>query len=465
MSRFYLAIYRWAWNVLLPLVQLLARLDGPPGSPAGRGFIPRNWNVTERLGYGWPRAAAETSGQDDGSGIPGSTCGRKMPGKKLWLHCASLGEAKGLWAFARCLPESLAMVLTATTAEGTAFLQARCAEQGPESRFLAVLAPFDHPDIVRRFLASHDAVGLCLYEVELWPHFIAVCRERGLPVVLVSGRLSEKAVRRYRRFGGAGARLLDGLAWIQAQSPMDAQRFGSLTKTEIVTGFDFKAAHFLERGADARAEPAGISRFAFLSLHYRELVLLMPGLPALMNRSGVIIFPRKLREVERFHRLLEPQGFALHSRDPRARHLIVDAMGLIGALLPGCHSAFVGGSLIPIGCHNLWEPLLAETGIHFGPYFHAQQFLAERVLAAGIGRVLKDPAGIGFLPASGPEIPKACRHLVEELRQALDAALVEGGRRIFATFYSVQTLGGDAGANARRDGGKSLLAAGKDKGQ
>jgi 3-deoxy-D-manno-octulosonic-acid transferase len=455
MTRVYFSCYRWAWILALPFIRILSGIDGALRSALGRGFLPAPWRVRERLGSQW-RA------RDTGP--------RSAHPNALWMHCASLGEAKGLWAFANALDGVAGLILTATTAEGFAYLAERCmASSGDASfsdgrRIRAAIAPLDHPGLIRRFLAAHGVIGLCLYEVELWPNTLAVCKESGLPVVLVSGRLTAKAARVYRRFGGAGATLLDGLAWIQAQSPLDAERFAAITRTEILAGFDFKAAHYLgfavmdAMDADPAAEAKGPvrNRFAFVSLHLEELDLLLPGLLELMRRTDLVVIPRKLSELSDFRNRLEPEGFVLHSRDPSARYLLVDTLGKIGSLLPECHSAFIGGSLIPIGCHNLWEPLMAGAKIHFGPHLHHQEYLAGRVIEAGVAEVLEDPGRIASLDAPGPGIPAACRGLVDALRQGLDSALAEGGRRIFATFFSVQTLGGT---------GKRTRAAGIEKGQ
>lgn len=450
-----LALYRFAWTLVLPPIAALDRLDGALRRMAGRRILPSTWRVTERMCY------------------PGSVAPR--PRRALWLHCASLGEAKGLWAFALSLADAPDLALTAATGEGAAWLEARCAEArdglAPERRITAGIAPLDHPAVLRRFLEAHGALGLCLYEAELWPNALAACRQRRLPVALVSGRLSVRAQRRYLRFGRAGARLLDGLAWIQAQSPKDGERFASLTRTEVSIGCDFKAVHFLTSAPKSglapasahslplsrfQAPPGARPRFAFLSLHYRELLLLLPGLPALMERTPLIVFPRKMGELGKFRAILAPLHFRLQSRDPGARHVLVDSMGLVGDLLPSCHSAFVGGGLVRSGCHNLWEPLLAGCRIHFGPHHQAQESLADLIMDRGLGAVLKDPKGIGSLPFPGPEVPDACGNLVRELLQGLDSALSEGGRRIFATFYRQ--------AYAARNGGETTLAAGKDKG-
>ncbi|MDB5049871.1 MAG: 3-deoxy-D-manno-octulosonic acid transferase [Fibrobacteres bacterium] len=429
MMRFHLAVYRWAWHLLLAPALFLNGLDRRLRAMTGIGFIPGTWRVTERAGAG-PGAR------------PAGSAGKRA----LWLHCASLGEAKGMWAFTLSLAEADDIILTANTHDGAAFLERQCAVFSKSSfaaarRIVVSIAPFDHPSVVGRFLERHGVRGLCLYEVELWPHYLSGCRERDLPVALVSGRLTEKAYALYRRFGGAGARLLDGLAWIQAQSPEDAERFRSLTTAEVCLGFDFKAAHYLRHRDLPETIPpqprflGAASRFAFVSLHFSELTLLRPGLARLMERFDLVVFPRKLAEVNRFRSVLEPMGFETHSRNPNARHLLVDALGLVEERLPECGSVFVGGSLIPLGCHNLWEPLLVGAQIRFGPYFENQRTWAGLLLECGIAEVVRDPAALGACPSPSPENATACATLVQDLRQDLESALTDGKRRIFVTFY------------------------------
>ena len=435
MTCFPFFVYRSAWRLLLPPVVVLGGLDRLVRGRIGKGFLPSSWRVTER---------GDAGAGDAAGGRP-----------TLWLHCASLGEAKGMWAFAESLGEPAAMdlLLTATTSDGAGFLERQCAavrKQGPGDarRYRARIAPFDHSAVVRRFLQRQGIRGLCLYEVELWPHYLAACREMRLPVALICGRLTEKAVRRYRRFGGAGARLLDGLAWIQAQSPEDAERFRSVTIAEVAPGFDFKAAHYLaQRPAPRNREDSRIRsragdpkqagskpRFAFISLHFAELAMLEPGFPALMAKFDLMVFPRRMGELGRFRKVLGPMGFQAHSRNPGARHLLVDSMGRVVPLLRECRAAFVGGSLIPLGCHNLWEPLSAGLQIHFGPWF-GNQALAGSLLERGLANILRDPERIGECLPPGPETRAACEALAGELRQGLESALADGGRRIFVTFY------------------------------
>ncbi|MBW8889277.1 MAG: hypothetical protein JF616_16100 [Fibrobacteres bacterium] len=397
----WLWLYRSAWILALPGIRLLARAR----------LLPRNWRVTERLSTDSPWPASM---------------------RPLWMHCASLGEAKGLWTLARALPPDFPVLLTAATAEGIDYLALQCA--GSEASRRTRLAPFDHPGLIDAFLERGGIRGLCLYEAELWPNALAACARRGLPVALAAGRLTPEALRVYRRFGGAALRLLDGMAWIDAQSEGDRSRFAQAVSAPVVSGGDYKALAFLS-GAPSREGPR--SGFAFVSLHLEELRLLLPVLPALQARSGIVVFPRRPGEFEGFDKALGPMGFARASDNPDARHLWVDGFGQVLARLPHCHTAFVGGSLIPHGCHNLWEPLAAGCRILFGPHYSHQRSIADLLLARDLAQVVAEPATLAAWPEPDAGQPVACAAFARELENALGASLQACRERIIATFFPI----------------------------
>jgi 3-deoxy-D-manno-octulosonic-acid transferase len=398
---FWLALYRRAWIPALPGLRMLARAR----------VLPRNWRVTERLSPAspWPKAA-----------------------QPLWLHCASLGEAKGLWSLACALPPEAPLLLTAATPEGSDYLERQCAASGGARR--ARVAPLDHAGLMDAFLVGGGIRGLCLYEAELWPNALSACARHHVPVVLVAGRLTPEALMRYRRFGGTARRLLDRMAWIEAQSERDRDRFAGLTTAPVFTGQDYKAMAFLPGPA---ISGRGRSGFAFVSMHLAELRRILPVLPALQRGNDVIVFPRFRREFPAFAKLLEPSGFSRASLRPDARHLLVDGFGQVMELLPRCHTAFVGGSLIPRGCHNLWEPLASGCRILFGPHYRHQRNLAESLLARGLARMMDDPSELASLPAPAPGHPEACAGLVKEIGNGLEASIRACRERIIATFFSI----------------------------
>lgn len=389
MGDFLLRAYGLAWGAALPPLRLAAALDRIMRVTLGAGFVPARWEASGRLSEG----AARGNLQDT-----------------VWLHGASLGEAKGLWALTEKLPGRL--VLTANTAEGLAFLRER--SRAREDVSVAV-APFDHPALVQAFIDRHGVGSLCLYEIEWWPHFILACARRGIPVLLVAARCPARL--RGRRFW---SRVLGEVSWIQARGDDDASRFRALTSAPVEIGFDFKAAYFLKRSLPRAARR---DRFAFLSLHAAELDFFLPVLPRLMNRHPIAVFPRHLAELARFRAALAPLGFILHSQSPSARHLLVDAYGKVAELLPDCHSVFVGGSLVKAGCHNLWEPLMAGLAIHHGPNVEAQEPLAGRLARKGLAATVTRAEEAESWEAPEPGRAEACARFVEDLKQALEESL------------------------------------------
>lgn len=432
------AAYDAAWRLALGPLRAAAFLDAASRRAAGKGFLPPRWLAERRLQAG-PRPGAQDTPGPSGA-PPGRGTGSHPP--TLWMHAASLGESKGLWALAERLlgdasrPDGTRcrILLTVNTAEALEYLEGAAAARAgasPGADVPAVsVAPLDHPGLVASFLRIQNVVHVCLYEAEIWPNYIRASADRGIPVVLVSGRMTERALARYRLLQGALSGLLDRLDWIMAQGEPDAERFRSLTRTPVAAGPDFKASRYFKDAFPARQAAGGYalpgvpvpssppgSRLAFLSLHLAELDKFRPELPGLMARFPLTVFPRRPAEMAAFRKILEPLGFRLHSRDPGARHVMVDSLGRVPAVLPLCRSAFVGGSLVPLGCHNLWEPLLAGLKIYFGPSFHNQEGLARALLEKGLAETIDGPSGAAAWRDPEPGMASACREFaLEQLR-------------------------------------------------
>jgi 3-deoxy-D-manno-octulosonic-acid transferase len=358
-----LALYRAAWEPALALLRAMAGLE----RLFGENLWPARWRPSERLGL--PRLA---------------------PGPRLWLHAASLGECKGLWAFARTLSSlPCGFVLTANTVEARDFLRARAAEAEDPERWHARLAPPDHPRCVRRFLEAVGARGLVLFEVELWPNFIRESRRANLPVFWISARLTRRAGRRYGRLRSAWRVTLRDIAWTQAHGAREAEALRSSGCEPVEVGGDLRGLSYLDaapREPGAR-EVAAREGFAFVSFHADELDALKKLVAN--TREPVYVLPRKPGEFARFASELAPLGFEPVSKNPRAARQIVDAFGRTGEILARVRGAVVGGSFSGHGGHNLWEPLAAGVPAAIGPRHESQEYLAARLDAQGLLRVVK----------------------------------------------------------------------------
>ncbi|HLP43337.1 MAG TPA: glycosyltransferase N-terminal domain-containing protein, partial [Fibrobacteria bacterium] len=303
-----------------------------------------------------------------------------------------------------------------------------------------------HPAMVARFLADRGVACLCLYEVELWPNYIREASRRRVPVLLVSARLSERATARLGVFPAPWRALLSHMEWIQAQDRLDAERLRALMGggVPIETGFDYKAAYYLRERprAEAADSPPREDRIAFVSLHLGELRLLQPYLQDLMKRHALHVFPRLPQEWPAFRAALLPLGFVLHGREADARHVLVDALGLVARELPRCHSAFIGGSLVERGCHNLWEPLLAGAKVYFGPSVFNQEAMARDLLERGLAERLNDPADVLRWHRPSPGFAAAAREYAARRLQDLEAAEVAFRARLEAVLSRFMLFSG-----------------------
>ncbi|MBF0429852.1 MAG: hypothetical protein HQK83_01125 [Fibrobacteria bacterium] len=312
----------------------------------------------------------------------------------LWFHCASLGEAKGVRGLLGeiTLPANINIITTASTTAGADYLKTARPDNLPPERFMTHVAPLDHPKVLKKFLRAYRVIALILYEMELWPNTINLCTNRQIPILLVSARLSNRAKKIYGLLPQTFTSTLNHFDWIQAQDKENTFRIQTYTKTPVRRGTDFKAAYFLKHSFEHPIQQKQTSTFSFVSLHLRELKILMQILPGLMNTQRVIILPRYQEEMKDFVQLLQPFGIEQSfNYIPGQSHLLITEKGHVMECLNKSRFCFVGGSLIPNGCHNLWEPLTCQNEISFGPHFDNQEYLAHKLLDAKLASVINRP--------------------------------------------------------------------------
>jgi 3-deoxy-D-manno-octulosonic-acid transferase len=346
--------------------------------------------------------------------------GRRLAMPSIWLHAVSVGEVSAAAALVRALharhPDA-PLVLTTATPTGRA-QAATLFGADVEVRFL----PYDTAGSVRRFLARIRPLAAIIMETELWPNLLHECGRRGVPVVFASARLAARSVPRYRRFGtlfSAGLRN----AWVAAQSSADADRFIALgadpARTRVVGNlkFDMQLGEAVaENGRELRRGYLGARPvWTAGSTHEGEEELLL-GAHAVLERAVrgalLVLVPRHPQRFAGVAALLERRGLVFDRRGrsetvrPEAQVLLLDTMGELTAFYAASDVAFVGGSLVPVGGHNLLEPAALGvpviTGTHTQNGPEIARLLIEAggalevadgvALAAAAGRLLADPA-------------------------------------------------------------------------
>jgi 3-deoxy-D-manno-octulosonic-acid transferase len=323
----------------------------------------------------------------------------------LWVHAASVGEILAASHLVDALQaKGHAVVTSASTVTGREVMAA--ARPGLSCR----IAPLDHPWCVDAALARVAPRALVLIETELWPTWIAAAARRGIPVVLVSGRLSDRSFPRYRRLAPLLRRTLAKLSAVGARTPRDRDRFvalGAAPERVTVTG-DLK----LEQGPAPRVLApelsAAIGEVPLLvagSTHAGEETAALAALSAVEAaglRAALLIAPRHLARTGEVVAAVRASGRRLVRRSglPEAPLapgdvLLLDTLGELAAVYARAAAAFVGGTLAPVGGHNVLEPVTARRPVLFGPNTQNVRQAVELLLDAGAGIRVPDAARLG----------------------------------------------------------------------
>ena len=371
--------------------------------------------------------------------------GAAVPGRPVWIHAASVGEVQVAAVLVNGLRErfpATPVLVTAFTPTGIG--RAQALSPPVTTRCL----PYDLPGSARRFLDRVQPRLAIMLETELWPTLYLQCRRKGVPLVIASARLSARSARRYRLLGTLVREAL-AMVTVAAQSEADAERFvsiGAAGDRMHVTGnlkFDFSPPPDIDaRGQRLRAR-YGADRPLWVagSTHEGEEQAVLTAhrrVRELHPRALLVLAPRHPNRFAEVAALLGAQGIAFirHSQPAAARTagsaevLLLDTLGELLDFYAAADAAFVGGSLVPVGGHNLLEPASLGVPILSGPHqFNAAEIarlLTERggavivhsaaELAARLSTWLSDAGERKRIGAIG-------RSVVEENRGALERLL------------------------------------------
>ncbi len=350
--------------------------------------------------------------------------GPAVPPGGLWVHAVSVGEVQAAASLVRALRRrhpQLPLVLTTSTPTGRGRARSLFGEE-VALRYL----PYDLPGPVRRFLdRTRPRLGIVL-ETELWPNLYRACGRRGLPLVLASARVSARSVRRYRLLGGlVRATLAHGVV-VAAQSEADASRFAALgadpAQCRVVGNlkFDFELAPEAEAGGEALRATLGAARPLWVagSTHEGEEELVLEAharLRASRPDALLVLAPRHPPRFAAVAALLRRRGVAFVTRSSAApltaatEVLLVDTLGELLLFYAAADVAFVGGSLVPVGGHNLLEPAALGKPVVTGPYTSNAAPVARLLVEAGAAEVVGDGPALAACVARLLADPAACR--------------------------------------------------------
>lgn len=319
----------------------------------------------------------------------------RQHGFLVWIHAASVGEANSVLALVEALLArgNVSILVTTTTLTSASLMAMRL----PTERAIHQFVPVDHPRWVERFIDHWRPDLALIVESELWPNLLLTAEAKGVRLVLLNARMSERSFRRWRRASGAAARLLSCFALCLAQDEKTAARLSVLGAKQVECCGNLKLA--AEPLPDIPAEHAALQAmigtrpcFVAASTHEGEepiiaeaALRLRPRFPDLL----VILAPRHPERGDAIAKALRAVDIdvAQRSRDepitPRTEIYLADTLGELGLFYRLAPLAFVGGSLVPHGGQNPLEPARLGRFVLHGP--HVQNFAESFAALTAVG--------------------------------------------------------------------------------
>jgi 3-deoxy-D-manno-octulosonic-acid transferase len=364
----------------------------------------------------------------------------RPPGPLVWLHGASVGEIMSVLPLIECIrARDINMLVTSGTVSSGGL-----AEQRLPREVIHQFVPLDVPRFVRRFL-EHWQPDLALFvESDLWPNIMIETSRRGVPMILVNGRLSENSFRRWNYLPAAIVNLLQRFELCLARTPGDAERIGELGASNLVTTGNLKL--------DVPAPPADAERLKDLQMAIGRRPMIAatsthPGEEELMiathkrlraNFSGLltVIAPRHPERGSAIAETVKSAGLnaVLRSRGELPKRstdiYVADTFGELGLIYRLAPVVFIGGSLVEHGGQNPIEAAKLGAAIVHGPHvanfaeIYAELDAAHGAESVGDGeRLIAALAALMAQPAARARLADAAHATVQRLGGALERTL------------------------------------------
>jgi len=329
--------------------------------------------------------------------------------KNIWLHAASVGEVKIIGFLVEYLLEKkpdLRIFLTVMTRTGY-----KTAVSIMGDKVTVAFFPIDTPPLIKRTLNRLQPDMIVIAETEIWPNLINEASQRKIPLVLINGRMSEKAFKRYKLFRASLGRLLGEYERFFFKTVKDRQRYlyFGIDESRAFTAGDMKFDAPLPDRSETKImrirERIGLNRDDFMLVAGST----RPGEEALLadiylrlnpkyKNLAFVLAPRHLERMEEIKALLEKADVSYNIYDGKkltgsgaspdnnsVSFILVDRMGLLNEFYIAADLAFVGGTMVPIGGHNLLEPVWAGTPVIYGSSLDNVREAAEYIEAGRYG--------------------------------------------------------------------------------
>lgn len=328
----------------------------------------------------------------------------------IWVHAVSVGEVQASVPLVKALMDRFPdhqLLITTVTPTGAARVRLLF-----KHTVLHCYIPFETPDAVTNFFDSIKPKIALILETEIWPNLYHECGRRKIPLILVSARISPKSVNTYKKFLPLFRETLSHGIVIAAQSEADAERFRSLGAAPDRTWVTGNIKFDIELPPDIEVLGAALRRDNFdgrpvwvaASTHDREEEQVLHAHSVVQKtfpNAILVLIPRHPERFSSVRANLHKNGYRFISRTerlpctPDIDVYLVDTMGEVPLFYAASDVAFVGGTLVPVGGHNLLEPAALRKPVVIGPHLFNTQDIADKFEKVGASIVVNNAGQLG----------------------------------------------------------------------
>lgn len=309
--------------------------------------------------------------------------------QSIWIHAVSVGEVQATVPLVKALSTE-SIVITTMTPTGAQRVAALFG-----GRVQHFYLPYDLPAAMTRFLTQLQPRVAIIMETELWPNLLSACQQHAIPLILANARLSAQSARRYRYLGRLIQQMLTQITVIAAQTQLDAERFQALGAPRVqVTGtikFDqYLSAVDHNQALKLRQQWGPRPVWIAASTHEGEEVQVLAAFDTVkttLPQLLLVLVPRHPERFDHVARLCQHRGYTLVRRSQKPSvHLetdiyLGDTLGDLAMLYATADVAFVGGTLVAVGGHNLLEPAAVGLPIIIGEHVFECAEISQHLLA------------------------------------------------------------------------------------
>jgi 3-deoxy-D-manno-octulosonic-acid transferase len=319
-------------------------------------------------------------------------------GRPIWVHAVSVGEVMAVHPLIRELKKKYPrrkLIISTVTITGNFTARQRIPEADAVFFF-----PFDYPRVIRRVISKINPAMVLVAETELWPNFFRELKRAGIPSAVINGRISPGSFKKYLKLTSFFSEVFKQVDLLCMQSEEDAERIkkiGAAPDKVMVTG----NLKFDQKILELQPKPVAISKDKKVitagSTHRGEEEALLSVFSRLRDKFPellLIIAPRHPERFDEVEGLVNSAGFDCQRRTRLKGQfkdvLLLDTIGELRSFYVVCDIAFVGGSLVKIGGHNLLEPAAVKKPVIFSKYMFNFKEISEALIASGGGIMVKD---------------------------------------------------------------------------